>query len=421
MVPPFLIIVYRSMKKVFISIVGLLFWGSSQQMSAQNWNTTARIKIHKKSQGSKTMIIDGGVRWMGFFNNGLACVKWNKGWFVINDKGEKVFDIPSGYYPKSTDNTGLEENGFVGYGSNRLMVYSKSQKIAIIYDNKGQKIKDFKEVEDCSAFVDGVALIKKYVQEPGKWSKTAVWSHVDINGDVLSKTMPVSEQNYGGYRLFSIKNGLALVWDKKAHLWGYRNDKCQWVIKPSYRNAHQFSNGLAAVQDENKKWGFIDTTGKWIIQPVYSREPSDFAMSYAMVVDKLDRVHFINRNGNIVWSDNPSFNIGKIRPFLNNDYAIWTYSDGNYLIDSSFKKRVKLDIDASGGNSRVTNYNKDYFQWLTSWNGVSRLIDWKGNLLLELSDEYGTFCNGICSRSRGSIYYFNDKGEIIVTFEDTLF
>ena len=408
------------MKRIVKLMLMALLIGSVQQVQAQS--STARIKIHKKSQGSKTMIIDGGVKFMGYFNNGLACVStWKKAWFVINSNGEKVFDLPSGYYPKSTDHNLVEEVGYIGYSNNRLMVFSKSKQHAIIYDNTGRVVKEFKDVEDCSGFCGGVALIRKEVQEPGKWSRTTVWSHVDVNGNVLSTTMPISKDHSYKYQLFAISNGLARVKDDKIGLWGYRNEKCQWVIKPSYRNAHDFSNGLAAVKNEEGKWGFIDNTGKWIIQPIYSKEPGDFAMSYAMVLDKSDCVHFINRNGTIVWSDNPSYNIGKIRPFLDNDYAIWTYSDGNYLVDTSFRKRVKLDIDASGGNSRIVKYNKDYFQWLTSWNGVSKVIDWNGNCLLELSEDYGIFCNGMCCRNRGSLYYFNDKGEIIVTFEDTRF
>ena len=33
-------------------------------------------------------------------------------------------------------------------------------------------------------------------------------------------------------------------------------------MKPSYLNVHDFSERLAAVQDTDKRWGFINTTGK---------------------------------------------------------------------------------------------------------------------------------------------------------------
>lgn len=438
------------MKKILVMIVAAFMIGSTQQVQAQKWlrdlgngldavnkalssgnntksnnssaatgNATARYKIHKPN-GSKTMILDGGVNHLGYFRDGLACVKWKKGWFVIDKQGNKVFDLPSGYYPKSTCHTGIDPNGFTGYGSNRLMAYSDSKKHAIIYDNTGKIVKEFENAKDASGFEDGVALIKNEIQEPGKWLTTTVWSYIDINGNVLSKSMPISKQSYGGYRLFPINNGLARVWDSELKKWGFRNAKCQWVIKPTFRRAHDFSNGLAAVQNDEEKWGYIDKTGSWVIQPVYSNEPGDFAMSYAMVKDKSDRIHFINRSGEIVWSDNSSYNIYVIRPFFNNDFAIWTYKDGSYIVDSSFKKRVKLNIDVSGGSSRVVEYNNHYFQWFTSWNGESKVIDWQGNLLMEF--EQGFFTDGVCNGKFGNTYcYFNDKGEIIVEFEDTQF
>jgi hypothetical protein len=48
--------------------------------------------------------------------------------------------------------------------------------------------------------------------------------------------------------------------------YGFMNLKGKIVIPRQYENAHEFSEGLAAVQ-VNKKWGFIDTTGKMIIEP----------------------------------------------------------------------------------------------------------------------------------------------------------
>ena len=439
------------MKKIIVMMVAAFMIGSTQQVQARKWvdvlsnvldglsksssdnstnynsstsngnavtgNAIARYKIHKPN-GSKVIILDGGVKYMGCFRDGLACVGWKKGWFVIDKQGNKVFDLPSGYYPKSRLTGNDDKYSDSGYDSNRLMVYSASKKHAIIYDKTGRIVKEFEKAEDVSGFVDGVALIKNEIQEPGKWLRTTVWSYIDIDGNVLSKSMPISRDLYGRYRLFPINDGLARVWDSELKKWGFRDAKCQWVIKPTFKKAHDFFNGLAVVQNDEEKWGYIDKTGNWVILPIYSNEPGDFETLYAMVKDKSDQIHFINRLGEIVWSNSPSYNINFVRPFLKKGYAVWTYKDGSYIVDSSFKKLVKVDEDPASGS--VEEYNDLYFHW-RSWNSVSKLIDWNGTLLIDKVPG-GSFSNGVCAVNRDQHkYYFNDKGEIIVEFKDTQF
>jgi hypothetical protein len=40
------------------------------------------------------------------------------------------------------------------------------------------------------------------------------------------------------------------------------------VIAPQFDGSRDFKNGYAAVEKDNK-WGIIDTSGKWIIQPTF--------------------------------------------------------------------------------------------------------------------------------------------------------
>jgi hypothetical protein len=39
------------------------------------------------------------------------------------------------------------------------------------------------------------------------------------------------------------------------------------TVPPNFVTGHQFSDGLAAVSPDGKKWGFIDKTGKFVIEP----------------------------------------------------------------------------------------------------------------------------------------------------------
>lgn len=70
-------------------------------------------------------------------------------------------------------------------------------------------------------------------------------------------------------------DGLALFNDKTTKNYGFINKKGDVVVKPIYKNANSFSDGLAAVcvfdsLNHNDKWGFIDVKGNIIIQPKYN-------------------------------------------------------------------------------------------------------------------------------------------------------
>jgi WG repeat protein len=60
-----------------------------------------------------------------------------------------------------------------------------------------------------------------------------------------------------------------LVPAKKNKKWGYLDTKGQFVIEPQFEKAFPFSEGLAAVS-VGEKWGFIDHTGRLVIKPKYS-------------------------------------------------------------------------------------------------------------------------------------------------------
>jgi hypothetical protein len=78
---------------------------------------------------------------------------------------------------------------------------------------------------------------------------------------------------FDGVRDFS--EGLAAV--EKVGKWGFINRTGAFVIEPVFESARSFSAGLAAVQSSGK-WGYIDRTGKWVIPPRYS-SADDFRMA----------------------------------------------------------------------------------------------------------------------------------------------
>jgi hypothetical protein len=47
--------------------------------------------------------------------------------------------------------------------------------------------------------------------------------------------------------------------------WGFVGTRCQVVIQPTFANAANFSCGLAAVEDDSEKWGYVNKAGELLI------------------------------------------------------------------------------------------------------------------------------------------------------------
>ena len=68
------------------------------------------------------------------------------------------------------------------------------------------------------------------------------------------------------------KRGMDILFEESidGYNWGFKNKDKEIVIPPIYNYAYGFLNGLAAVQSVgNKKWGFIDILGDFVIPCKY--------------------------------------------------------------------------------------------------------------------------------------------------------
>jgi WG containing repeat len=79
-----------------------------------------------------------------------------------------------------------------------------------------------------------------------------------------------------------------------------RKNSGKTVIPPQFDLAYGFSEGLAAVQID-KKWGYIEITGKMVIplQEFWSVKP--FHNGLAEVQTKNGSIGYIDRSGKYVW------------------------------------------------------------------------------------------------------------------------
>lgn len=115
----------------------------------------------------------------------------------------------------------------------------------------------------------------------------------------IDKTGAVVVPNNGMDDGAKFSNGLARVWSN----WkvGFINRQGEYVIQPQYGNAHDFSDGVAAVKVGSfleRKWGYIDQNNKVVIGAIYDHA-EDFKKGYACVAFD-DRYFIIDKKGNVV-------------------------------------------------------------------------------------------------------------------------
>jgi len=178
------------------------------------------------------LVLEPKYRVIKDIKNGHAKVQKGELWGMIDTSGKEVIpteyeDIgnswsPNGVFGKKGGVYGIIQNGSFNPidGATDVWVFHGDAKLT--YAEKDKKI----------GFVDS----------SGKW---------------------VIEPQFDKARAFS--NGLAPVANGKT--WGYINEKGDMVIESEFRDAEVFSDGLAPVKD--KKWGFIDTSGKLVIPMEY--------------------------------------------------------------------------------------------------------------------------------------------------------
>jgi hypothetical protein len=97
------------------------------------------------------------------------------------------------------------------------------------------------------------------------------WSLVTFKGKDIGRL--------GLKDLGSFSEGLALAWT--GGLFGYVDEKGEWVVKPKLEGGGRFSGGLAPAKIHGA-WGYIDSTGTFKIAAAYAKA-GEFSQGLARV------------------------------------------------------------------------------------------------------------------------------------------
>lgn len=188
----------------------------------------------------------------------------------------------------------------------------------------------------------------------------------------------------------------------KVSLWGYIDKTGKEVINPQFKSAGQFSEGLAAVR-LNGTYGFIDKSGSFIIKPKF-----DFALPFQGGQAKVfldGKPYFIDKKGNVTFQHN----FKSISSFENHSFAIAITQtdkyclinrDGKLITDTVFKKINPFNdgVAIVYGLNHLP-YPKDSTQLEKFETGV---IDSTGKWLIQYGNykDIGSFQNGYASAVR---------------------
>jgi hypothetical protein len=169
------------------------------------------------------------------FNEGIAKVSdvKFKGDYLIATDGSKIDNMPARSF--------IFQNGLAGF-------YDETG--SGIIKRNGQVI--ISGLENCDGYLNDYIKVKK---------KDAKWGFIDKEGvTVLPFNYEKDDIEYANDSLFYIKENGA---------WGIAGLDGRYIVKPSFKNVHAFSEGLASVSKDGKSWGFIDKTGNFILPPAY--------------------------------------------------------------------------------------------------------------------------------------------------------
>lgn len=185
--------------------------------------------------------------------------------------------------------------------------------------------------------------------------------------------------------LFAIFNYLIVSFAQENHiplfrifengLYGYIDSTGKVIISPKYKNAGEFSEGLAPVR-ENGYYGYIDETGRYVIPAVYDfAEP--FYYGYAIVFND-SNASIIDKKGDLK-TDCRNYKIitqtknGLRKVITHSNKTGFLFLDGSVKIDTAFNIIKDFNSEVSVVMN-ITNDKKTQYQY-----GV---IDNNGNIII---------------------------------------
>lgn len=292
------------------------------------------------------------------FNEGRAVVRYEKGYGVVDRRGNIVFNSHNKVLKESPDALkALYYCNWIGpFSEGRAPVLLQRRFLGIDYgggygfmDSLGQMVIP-PHFEAVGSFSEGLAPVKRngrygfidrlgLVQIPFQYELARSFSDslalVKLNGqflyiDHLNQVVLKIKHPYP----HSFKEGLAVF--REGDLYGYLNTRGFVVVPAMFEAAGDFSEGLALVRYKGK-YGFIDPRGQWVIPPQF-KGAAGFTEGLAAV--KIDSLW-----GYIDVSGAPAINaqFDRVWPFMNGLAIVWQNETIYYMNTSGQRVYVLFE------------------------------------------------------------------------------
>jgi len=234
-----------------------------------------------------------------FTQDSLAAVYINGRWGYVNYKGRLV--IPPAYRFPVDFNEGL------------AMVVDDNYNLICINTQGNPQYERFRLA---SPFYDSIATISsKFRGQNASLRDQFKYALIDRSGNILFEPQFDQLGRFGNdlcpalvggkpSRIIDYPRDVALT-ESSGGRWGFIDSTGRFVINPIYTDARGFREGLAAVK-QGGDWGFINTKGNWVVQPGF-RRVGYFENGLCLVTlgirfnQYFDHIAYINDAGNVIW------------------------------------------------------------------------------------------------------------------------
>ncbi len=277
-------------------------WETPVEWSVPAKTTTPTTVVQKKTSPSspketqevkrpsmaKAKIVIADI--FGDFHEGLCAVKKGDKWGFIDTAGNQVIDFVLDFYNINY------EYPFFSSGLCMLNYSNKGYKALRYIDKKGKDVINNPNYIDGTPFVDGYAMVN---------TKTRKFIYIDTKGIPIYPGISGNQETFVSIKqVRPFRDGLAAYYDFGKRLYGFIDRKGMIKILPQFTEAENFSEGLAAVQKKTStnemKWGFIDKTGKVVIDYIFSNKPGNVSDGMILVTSADNLKGYMNTGGQLV-------------------------------------------------------------------------------------------------------------------------
>ena len=227
---------------------------------------------------------------------------------------------------------------------------------------------------------------------------TAFASALDENkmGVMDSNARIVIPANYSSVFVDS-EFGTTIIFVQKTDGNWYCADRNGNIVENvCYIDIGDYSNGLCAVK-QDEKWGYIDETGKMVINSIYDYAGRCAENGIATVEKDGERM-FIDKQGNKL------FSVDEILFEYHSNRAIVVIDGDTLVVDNAGKEICCINAD------KIRGYDDEGFAVMYKNNGETIVIDTLGNVVLKTGyDNIGYFIGGVAWVSDGFIDVSGNK------------